>query len=143
MKLSSSDHKRLQGVKTDLVRFTVDMFDRFDWDAKHWRLRVLEGVRTLETQRQYFEAGASRTMKSKHLTGDAVDIIVQFRTPQPGGRFRWEARWESDLYMKVADQFGWPAAQACDLQLRWGGDWDGDGDYTDSNFFDGPHWELK
>ena len=26
--------------------------------------------------------------------------------------------------------------------VRWGGDWDGDGDWTDERFFDGPHFEL-
>jgi peptidoglycan L-alanyl-D-glutamate endopeptidase CwlK len=26
--------------------------------------------------------------------------------------------------------------------MRWGGDWDGDGDTKDERFFDGPHFEL-
>jgi len=28
------------------------------------------------------------------------------------------------------------------IQVRWGGDWDGDGDVTDQNFNDLAHWEL-
>lgn len=28
------------------------------------------------------------------------------------------------------------------FKLRWGGDWDGDGDRTDQTFDDLPHWEI-
>ena len=27
-------------------------------------------------------------------------------------------------------------------RLRWGGDWDRDGDLTDNILFDGPHFEI-
>jgi len=28
------------------------------------------------------------------------------------------------------------------VKIRWGGDWDSDGDYHDSSFIDLPHFEL-
>ena len=34
-------------------------------------------------------------------------------------------------------------AQAQGLQLRWGGDWDRDGDHHDQSFHDLPHLELR
>ena len=34
------------------------------------------------------------------------------------------------------------AAKFMNVSLRWGGDWDGDGDRTDQTFNDLMHWEL-
>ena len=36
---------------------------------------ITDGLRTLEEQRHYYETGKSKTMKSKHLTGLAVDVV--------------------------------------------------------------------
>ena len=35
---------------------------------------------------------------------------------------------------RVADDLG--------IAIRWGGDWDGDGDFSDQTFHDLPHFEL-
>lgn len=35
-----------------------------------------------------------------------------------------------------------PMAKEMKIPIRWGGDWDGDGDLTDQKFIDLPHYEL-
>ena len=46
---------------------------------------VICGLRTMDEQRALVEKGASQTMKSKHLEGLAVDLMVYI-----GSRGSWE-----------------------------------------------------
>jgi peptidoglycan L-alanyl-D-glutamate endopeptidase CwlK len=68
--------------------------------------------------------GASRTLRSRHLTGHAVDLAVSVR-----GQIRWD--WP--LYAKLAKAMK-AAAKAEKVPLEWGGDW--------TSFKDGPHFQL-
>jgi peptidoglycan L-alanyl-D-glutamate endopeptidase CwlK len=110
---------RLKGVHPDLVRVMKRAIGCSTID-----FTVLEGVRTLETQKKYFASGATRTMNSRHLTGHAVDIA-----PYIDGKVRWD--WP--LYYKIAEVIK-KAAEEEGVPLQWGGDW--------RSFKDGPHWEL-
>jgi len=85
---------------------------------------VLEGLRTLERQKQLKASGATRTMKSRHLDGHAVDIA-----PMLNG----EVRWDWPLYKQLAPIIK-QAAQMENIPIEWGGDW--------KTFKDGPHWQL-
>ena len=62
---------RLNGVDSKLVNILNESIKLMD-------LTVLEGVRSKERQRVLVAKGASKTMKSKHLKGSAVDV-----TPYP------------------------------------------------------------
>lgn len=85
---------------------------------------VTEGLRTQERQAQLVKAGASRTMNSKHLIGQAVDLAVVLDG---------EVRWDWPLYDRLSD-FVKQAARDLDTPIVWGGDW--------PRFRDGPHYEL-
>lgn len=85
---------------------------------------VTEGKRSLERQRQLKAAGASQTMRSRHLTGHAVDLAVKV-----GGKVRWD--WP--LYSALAKEMK-AAAKAVGVPLEWGGDW--------KTLKDGPHYQL-
>lgn len=65
--LTPRDLKRLEGVHPDLVR----VVRRARLTA---RFMVIEGLRTLDRQRQLVEEGNSKTLRSRHLTGHAVDL---------------------------------------------------------------------
>jgi len=113
---------------------------------------VIEGLRTPESQRELVQAGASKTMMSKHLEGKAVDLMAYI-----GSR----ASWELNLYDDIADAMK-RAAQELQVPIRWGGawnvsdirDWEGTmqeamNHYIDVRrgqgrkpFLDGPHFEL-
>jgi peptidoglycan L-alanyl-D-glutamate endopeptidase CwlK len=86
---------------------------------------VIEGIRSIDTQRQYVAEGLSWTMDSKHLTGRAVDLY-----PWVDG----ETSHEPAHYNRVAKAM-FAAAQELGVTIEWGGFW-----YTHVN--DKPHWAL-
>jgi peptidoglycan LD-endopeptidase CwlK len=110
---------RLTGVHPDLVR----VVKRAAADSM-LDFMVLEGLRTLETQRKYVAQGKSQTLKSRHLTGHAVDLA-----PLLEGQVVWAWPVYHRLAAIVKD-----AALAERVPLEWGGDW--------KTFKDGPHWQL-
>ena len=110
---------RLDGVHPDLVRVVKKAAAMSPLD-----FTVLEGLRTVDRQRQLMGAGATKTMNSRHLTGHAVDLA-----PMIGGTIRWDWPLYHQLAAVVKD-----AAKAENVPIQWGGDW--------RTFKDGPHWEL-
>jgi peptidoglycan LD-endopeptidase CwlK len=109
----------LTGVHPDLVRVVKRAAADSPLD-----FMVLEGLRTIETQRKYVAQGKSQTMKSRHLTGHAVDLA-----PLIEGQVVWAWPVYHRLAAIVKD-----AALAERVPLEWGGDW--------RTFKDGPHWQL-
>jgi peptidoglycan L-alanyl-D-glutamate endopeptidase CwlK len=117
--LGAASRGRLARVHADLRRVVERAIGLSAVD-----FRVLEGVRTLARQKALVAAGASRTMKSRHLTGHAVDLGALV-----GGRIAWD--WP--LYAKIADAMK-QASREVAVPIVWGGDW--------PRFRDGPHFEL-
>jgi peptidoglycan L-alanyl-D-glutamate endopeptidase CwlK len=117
---SKSSLEKLQGIHPDLRR----VMDRALQEAAI-DFRVLEGLRTIERQRKLVASGASQTLRSRHLTGHAVDIA-----PIVGGKVSWD--WP--LYHRLAPAVKL-AAVAEGVSIEWGGDW--------RSFPDGPHWQLS
>lgn len=118
-KLSRRSLERMQGVHPDLVKVVLLAIQLTEVD-----FGVTEGVRTIEKQREYFAKGASKTMKSRHLTGHAVDLVAYIGA---------EVNWGWPLYGKIADAMK-RAAKSLGVAIIWGGDW--------RSFRDGPHFEL-
>tara|TARA_R110000824_G_scaffold225355_1_gene412962 strand:- start:246 stop:626 length:381 start_codon:yes stop_codon:yes gene_type:complete len=98
---------------------------------KHFDFTVIEGIRSLETQTQYVADGASKTLKSKHLDGKAVDIAPYPIDYEDEERFVYLG----GFILGVASQLG--------VKLRWGLDWDNDTYTKDTSFRDIGHFELK
>lgn len=117
--LTVRDLKRLEGVHPDLVRVVRRAAQMSDLP-----FTVLEGLRTQARQKELVAKGASKTMRSRHLTGHAVDIA-----PLLGGKVSWD--WP--LYHRLAPIVK-RAAAAENVPIEWGGDW--------RTFKDGPHWQL-
>jgi peptidoglycan L-alanyl-D-glutamate endopeptidase CwlK len=93
----------------------------------HIDFAVHEGVRTLERQKKYVATGASRTLDSYHLTGDAVDLV-----PYVDGVLRWEM----PLCNEVARAM-FEASGAEGVRLVWGRVWDTELIELDPDDFDG------
>ena len=119
MTLTERDRKRLAGVHPDLVAVVEGAAEITQVDFV-----VTEGLRTKERQEQLVRAGASRTLKSRHLTGHAVDLAAKVGD---------EVRWDWPLYHKL-DEAMKQAAAALGIEIEWGGDW--------KTFPDGPHFQL-
>lgn len=126
-RLGKRSLERLEGVHPDLVRVVKKAITCTVCD-----FTVLEGLRSIERQRELFQAGASKIMNSRHITGHAVDLGAWL-----GGTVRWD--WP--LYYQIAAAVKMASVDE-DVVIRWGGDWDSDGDYTDEKWRDGPHFEL-
>lgn len=118
-KLSQKSLDRLSGVHPDLVAVVKRAIEITEVD-----FAVLEGVRSKARQEQLFKAGASQTLKGRHLTGHAVDL---------GAYVGGSVRWDWPLYHKIAIAM---KAAALELQvaIQWGGDW--------KSFKDGTHFQL-
>ena len=146
--LSERSLSRLEGVNDKLVKVVQSAIDYTKID-----FGVTCGLRTIEEQKELVESGASQTMNSKHLTGDAVDVVAYI-----GSRISWEL----NLYDEIADAFK-EASIKEGVPIKWGGawsvpdlrDWQGTAEearesYIDLRksqkrkyFLDCPHFELS
>ena len=146
-KLSQRSLDRMEGVDERLVAVAKAAIGHTKTD-----FGVIQGLRTLEQQKELFAKGASKTMKSKHLDGNAVDLMAYIN-----GR----GSWELNLYDDLADAMK-EGAQMAGVAVRWGAAWhiddirrwDGTMEeamnaYIDLRrsqgrrpFIDGPHFEL-
>ena len=120
MELSELSKKRLEGVDERLKAIVIECAVRCSYP-----FNVSEGLRTEEQQREYVRQGKSRTMKSKHLTGKAVDLypLSMDRKVVDWSRFEELA----DLMFQVASDQG--------VEIVWGGHW--------KTLVDKCHFELK
>lgn len=107
-KLSQRSIQRLDGVKDQLVDVVCRAIEITTVD-----FGVTEGLRTVETQRQYVATGKSQTMDSKHLTGDAVDLVAYING---------QVSWELNLYDNIADAMKQAAIEK-NVAIRWGAAW--------------------
>ena len=118
-KLSNKSLDRLKGVNPDLVKVVKRAIELTEVDFS-----VGEGLRTIERQKELVAKGASQTMKSRHLTGHAVDLYAIV-----DGTVSWEWKYYSKIsesVMKAAKELG--------VDVEWGGNW--------KTIKDGPHFQL-
>ena len=146
--LSQRSLSRLEGVKPRLVAVVKRAIELTTVD-----FGVTEGLRSMETQRKYLAQGKSQTLASKHLTGDAVDLVAYIDG---------QVCWELNVYDEVANAMREAAIEE-GVALRWGAawnipdirKWDGSMEsamnfYIDERrrtgrrpFIDAPHFELS
>ena len=145
-KLGKRSKEKLEGVDERMVSIV-----RYAISVTKQDFSVICGLRTRREQEALVAKGASKTMKSKHLDGNAVDLMAYI----DGGR------WELKLYDEIADAMA-EGARAIDTAVKWGAAcsvgviryWDGTMEeamnaYVDLRrsqgkrpFIDGPHFEL-
>lgn len=123
MNLNDRSQRNLLGVHPSLVKVVRRAAEIVDGRDDGLGFVVTEGLRTVMRQSELVKAGASWTMKSKHLTGHAVDLAATV-----GG----EVRWDWPLYPALAGVMK-RAAQEVGVAITWGGDW---------KRRDGPHFEI-
>ena len=145
--LSQRSLSKMNGINNDLhtVVCSAIKLSKIDFG-------VICGMRTETEQRALMEKGATQTMRSQHLTGDAVDLMAYV-----GSRGSWEV----NLYDDIADAMKESAIQN-GVGIRWGAawnipdirEWEGTMEeamnhYIDERraqkrrpFIDGPHFEL-
>lgn len=119
--LDDVSKNRLQGVHPDLVKV---VWRAAEICGEEYPFRITEGLRDIKRQRKLVASGKSQTLKSRHLTGHAIDFV-----PLLDGQPAWD--WPG--FYPIADAFK-QAAKELGVAIVWGGDW--------RTFKDGPHIEL-
>ena len=147
-KLSQRSIERLDGVNEKLVDVVTRAIEISTID-----FGVSEGLRTIEKQREYVAAGKSQTMDSKHLTGQAVDLMAYVAG---------QVSWELNVYDNLADAMKQAAIEK-NVAIKWGAAWnvpdirlwrgtmeEAMNFYVDERrkqgkrpFIDGPHFEMS
>jgi peptidoglycan L-alanyl-D-glutamate endopeptidase CwlK len=117
--LSQRSSLNLTGVHPDLVKVVMRALEISPLD-----FTVIEGLRTVKRQQELFASGASKTMKSRHIHGFAVDVA-----PLVAGSIRWD--WP--LYDRLIAAFK-QAAKDVGVKAEFGYDW--------KKFKDAPHTQL-
>ncbi|MGL4721886.1 MAG: M15 family metallopeptidase [Desulfovibrionaceae bacterium] len=120
--LSKTSMLRLSTVCEELQRVVYRAFSYQLLD-----ITIAEGIRTIERQKELLLQGFTKTLYSKHLQGEAVDIYPYIK---------------GEGMIVQADHSSWEsvatimkrAAQEENIKIQWGGDW--------KHFIDKPHWEM-
>ena len=116
--------ERLKGVNAKLVNVLNELIKIMD-------VTIIEGLRTKERQEELVSQGKSQTKFSKHIEGRAVDLA-----PYP---IDWKDRerfhYMGGMVRGIGKQMG--------VDVRWGGDWDSDGEIKDNKFDDLVHVEIR
>jgi len=94
---------------------------------------VLEGHRSAEEQERVYNLGLSKVLKGKHNEKPSLAVDL---APYP---VDWEDKRRFYLLAGVMLTVAWFMR----TKLRWGGDWDGDGDLNDQTFNDLGHFEIE
>lgn len=103
---------------------------------------VTEGHRYAERQKELYDAGKSQidgiNRKGKHNYSPSLAVDLLPYPSEVNGVNVWQDKQRfcvlAGLMLAAAAEEG--------VKLRWGGDWDGDGNNADSNFNDLPHFEI-
>ena len=107
-KLSRRSLDRLEGVDERLQAVAKHAITLTKTD-----FGVIQGLRTLDEQKELVAKGASKTMKSLHLEGKAIDVMAFVNS---------RASWELNLYDDIADAMK-EAAKDLGVALCWGAAW--------------------
>jgi len=113
----------LAGLNEDLQELLSEVIKYVD-------ISLIEGIRSLDRQKELKKLGSTKTLKSKHLTGEAIDLA-----PYP---IDWDKR-ENFIYVAGIVK---GIAYIMGIPIRWGGDWNENHDLSDNNFDDLVHFEL-
>lgn len=128
MKLAPKDEAHLKKLHPDLAR--VIRRAATIWPYNDQEFFITCSLRTLDEQRKLLAAGATRTLRSRHLPGKtnnlshAVDLAV---------RMGKTIKWDWPLYVQMSKVIK-QAAKLEKVTVEWGGDW--------TTFKDGPHYQL-
>tara|TARA_R110000822_G_scaffold293632_1_gene415673 strand:+ start:61 stop:528 length:468 start_codon:yes stop_codon:yes gene_type:complete len=144
--LSQRSLNKLVGVHPDLIAVVHRAIEITEED-----FMVGEGVRSLSTQKKYVRDGKSKTLNSRHLVVNGYSHAVDLWLYKNGG-VSWDTSRAESFYTVSHDddyynyqEIGTSVLQAAEelgVPIRWGADWDGDGQHTDHSFIDWVHFEL-
>lgn len=140
-KLGARSIARLETCDPDLVRVIrrAEQISPIDFT-------ILAGLRSDEEQRFLYAQG--RTLPGKIVTHvDGVNKRSKHQANPQGlsdaiDVAPWPIDWDDEKRFILLAGVILAAAKLEGVEVRWGGDWDRDGDMNDHRFVDLPHFEL-
>ena len=123
-KFGKRSKERLKGVDSRLVNVLNELIKIMD-------VTIIEGLRSEKRQKELLAKGATKVKYSKHMEGKAVDLA-----PYP---IDWNDR---EMFHYMGGMLR-GLGKSMGVKIRWGGDWDSDGDINDNKFDDLVHFEIK
>jgi len=143
-KLSKRSRSKLSMVHPDMCAVVCDAIQITEVD-----FGVTCGLREVDEQAALYAQKKTKTMKSRHLPclpmnglrGQPIDDVKVSGAVDLVAYVNGKVSWDPEPYHKIKDAM-FKAAEKRGIELRWGGDWDRDGDTTDQTFNDLPHFEL-
>ena len=123
-KFGKRSKSRLKGVDSRLVNVLNELIKIMD-------VTIIEGLRSKERQQELLAQVKTKVKYSKHMEGKAVDLA-----PYP---IDWNDR---EMFHYMGGMLR-GLGKAMGVNIRWGGDWDSDGDINDNKFDDLVHVEIK
>lgn len=137
---SKKSRAMLEQVHPDLQKVMEEAIKIIDFS-------ITEGARTIEKQQEYYKAGKSKTLNSKHLPkycaqygrnySMAIDIVPYPVDYNDRERFCLLAGIVLGMAKILLEQ------GKIKHRIRWGGDWSENNITKDEKFSDMPHFELK
>jgi len=118
-------HPDLQKVLTEAIKYRD--------------FAIICGYRDETEQNEHFATGRSKVQypNSKHNQRPSLAVdVAPWYAEAP------HIRWNDVTGFASLGGFITGIAAAQGIAMRWGADWDGDGDHTDQTFMDWPHLEL-
>jgi len=133
-KLSERSLERAKDVNPKLINLILLAIRRTPID---FGVAWMGGKRTAEEQNQLYKEGYSQcdgySKLSKHQSGDAIDLNI----------FVGSKLVENKEMLCVVAGVMFSCANELGINLRWGLDWNGNGDIRDNKFNDMYHFEIN
>jgi peptidoglycan L-alanyl-D-glutamate endopeptidase CwlK len=136
-KLGNRSRETLKGVHPKLIKVIEKAIELSTQD-----FIVIEGVRTPARQRELYNQGRTKpgpivtwTLTSRHFIqpdgfGHAVDLAP------------WPVDWTKTSKFDAIATAMFEASKQLKTPIRWGADWDRDGNWRERGETDSPHFEL-
>lgn len=122
--LNERSRERLNGVNKQLVECITKSVEKAD--KLGLNVQVSEGLRTVERQKALVAKGASKTMKSRHIIGQAVDVFILKDNKTLDWDIKSFAKF-NEIVQETAKEMG--------IKITWGGTW--------TKLVDGPHFQIE
>jgi len=109
----------MKGLHPDLLKVLNEAIKSPPYD-----FTVIDGLRTMAEQKKFVAQGKSKTLRSRHLSGKAVDVMCLIDG---------KGTWGVEVY-KTSAKHVLSCAKKLGIALVWGGSWKSFPDYV--------HFEL-
>lgn len=129
--------------RTALASSHPDLQRLFNEVIKYRDCAIIKGHRTVAEQQAEYAKGRTKPGKIvTHIDGVKSKGMHNYVPALAVDAVPYPIDWNNTLRFYEFGGFVLGIAATLGIRVRWGGDWDGDGDFKDQKLIDLPHYEL-